>query len=293
MKKFFLSALTAASVLLFPACTNQSTEMKKLQQENDSLIQVNAQTKADFESMLQVMNEVEDGFKQIKEAENYLNVQSNATGEVSKTTRERLTSDMQLVAETLKSNKEKLAQLQSQLKNSKYQSSELKKTIDRLNTEIENKTAMIVTLQEELAKRDIRIQELDNAVNDLSGKVNTLSETAEQQKNTISSQEKAVNTVYYAFGTDKELKEQKIISGGGLFKAKDVLKGDFNKNYFTAEDMRTLKTIPLESKKAKLLTNHPAGTYTFVKNAEGMLTFEITDPSSFWSLSKYLVIKVD
>ncbi|MCP9611164.1 hypothetical protein [Coprobacter tertius] len=293
MKKFFLSALTAASVLLFLACTNQSTEMKKLQQENDSLIQVNAQTKADFESMLQVMNEVEDGFKQIKEAENYLNVQSNATGEVSKTTRERLTSDMQLVAETLKSNKEKLAQLQSQLKNSKYQSSELKKTIDRLNTEIENKTAMIVTLQEELAKRDIRIQELDNAVNDLSGKVNTLSETAEQQKNTISSQEKALNTVYYAFGTDKELKEQKIISGGGLFKAKDVLKGDFNKNYFTAEDMRTLKTIPLESKKAKLLTNHPAGTYTFVKNAEGMLTFEITDPSSFWSLSKYLVIKVD
>lgn len=293
MKKFFLSALTAASILLFPACTNQSTEMKKLQQENDSLIQVNAQTKADFESMLQVMNEVEDGFKQIKEAENYLNVQSNATGEVSKTTRERLTSDMQLVAETLKSNKEKLAQLQSQLKNSKYQSSELKKTIDRLNTEIENKTAMIVTLQEELAKRDIRIQELDNAVNDLSGKVNTLSETAEQQKNTISSQEKALNTVYYAFGTDKELKEQKIISGGGLFKAKDVLKGDFNKNYFTAEDMRTLKTIPLESKKAKLLTNHPAGTYTFVKNAEGMLTFEITDPSSFWSLSKYLVIKVD
>ena len=292
MKKILLSVAVMAS-MMFTACNSKSGDVEKLRQENDSLVQLNAQTKADFDEMLQLMNDVEDGFRQIKEAENYLVVQSSATGEVDMTTRERLKSDMQLVAQTLKDNKEKLAKLQSQLKNSKYQSSQFQKTVERLNAEIESKTAMIVSLQEELAKRDVRIQELDNAVSELAGQVNTLSEGTEKQKSTISSQEKEINTVYYVFGTTKELKEQKIISGGGLFKASEVMKGDFNKNYFTKEDLRTFKQVSLESKKAKLLTTHPEGSYTFEKNDKDLLTLVITNPTEFWSLSKYLVIKVD
>ena len=210
MKKILLSVAVMVS-MMFTACNSKSGDVEKLRQENDSLVQLNAQNKADFDEMLQLMNDVEDGFKQIKEAENYLVVQSSATGEVDMTTRERLKSDMQLVAQTLKDNKEKLAKLQSQLKNSKYQSSQFQKTVERLNAEIESKTAMIVSLQEELAKRDVRIQELDNAVSELAGQVNTLSEETEKQKSTISSQEKEINTVYYVFGTTKELKEQKII----------------------------------------------------------------------------------
>ena len=292
MKKILLSVAVMVS-MMFTACNSKSGDVEKLRQENDSLVQLNAQTKADFDEMLQLMNDVEDGFKQIKEAENYLVVQSSATGEVDMTTRERLKSDMQLVAQTLKDNKEKLAKLQSQLKNSKYQSSQFQKTVERLNAEIESKTAMIVSLQEELAKRDVRIQELDNAVSELAGQVNTLSDETEKQKSTISSQEKEINTVYYVFGTTKELKEQKIISGGGLFKASEVMKGDFNKNYFTKEDLRTFKQVSLESKKAKLLTAHPEGSYTFEKNDKDLLTLVITNPTEFWSLSKYLVIKVD
>ena len=292
MKKILLSVAVMAS-MMFTACNSKSGDVEKLRQENDSLVQLNAQTKADFDEMLQLMNDVEDGFRQIKEAENYLVVQSSATGDVDMTTRERLKSDMQLVAQTLKDNKEKLAKLQSQLKNSKYQSSQFQKTVERLNAEIESKTAMIVSLQEELAKRDVRIQELDNAVSELAGQVNTLSEETEKQKSTISSQEKEINTVYYVFGTTKELKEQKIISGGGLFKASEVMKGDFNKNYFTKEDLRTFKQVSLESKKAKLLTTHPEGSYTFEKNDKDLLTLVITNPTEFWSLSKYLVIKVD
>lgn len=292
MKKILLSVAVMVS-MMFTACNSKSGDVEKLRQENDSLVQLNAQTKADFDEMLQLMNDVEDGFKQIKEAENYLVVQSSATGEVDMTTRERLKSDMQLVAQTLKDNKEKLAKLQSQLKNSKYQSSQFQKTVERLNAEIESKTAMIVSLQEELAKRDVRIQELDNAVSELAGQVNTLSEETEKQKSTISSQEKEINTVYYVFGTTKELKEQKIISGGGLFKASEVMKGDFNKNYFTKEDLHTFKQVSLESKKAKLLTAHPEGSYTFEKNDKDLLTLVITNPTEFWSLSKYLVIKVD
>ena len=291
MKKAITAAL-AASVLMI-GCSNPSSEVKRLQAENDSLLQVNAQTTADFNEMIQLMNDVEEGFRQIKEAENYLITQKDANGEISLTTREQIKNDMALVAETLQKNKERLDKLQKQLNQSKNQSAALQKTITRLQGEIAEKTEMITSLQESLAKRDVRIAELDEIVTDLTGQVEHLSTENEQQKEVLMTQDEELNTVYYALGTNKELKEQKIVEGGGLFSSKKVLKGDFNKNYFTAVDMRKLHDIPFDSKKAKLLTNHPEGTYEMQKDNEGYLTLVITNPESFWSLSRYLVVELN
>ena len=144
-----------------------------------------------------------------------------------------------------------------------------------------------------MAKRDVRIAELDEAVTNLTGQVEHLTTENEQQKEVLMTQDEALNTVYYALGTNKELKEQKIVEGGGLFSSKIVMEGEFIKNYFTAVDMRKLHDIPFDSKKAKLLTNHPEGTYELQKDNEGYLTLVITNPDSFWSLSRYLVVELN
>lgn len=292
MRKAITAAIAAASVLMI-GCTNQSTEVKRLKAENDSLLQVNAQTTADFNEMIQLMNDVEEGFRQIKEAENYLVTQKDANGEVSLTTREQIKNDMTLVAETLQKNKERLEKLQKQLTQSKNQSAALQKTITRLQGEIAEKTELITSLQESLAKRDVRIAELDEAVSNLTGQVENLTTENQQQKEVLMTQDEALNTVYYALGTNKELKEQKIVEGGGLFSSKKVMEGNFNKDYFTAADMRKLHDIPFDSKKAKLLTKHPEGTYEMQKDNEGYLTLVITNPESFWSLSRYLVVELN
>ena len=172
------------------------------------------------------MNEVEDGFRQIKEAENYLVTQKDANGEVSLTTREQIKNDMTLVAETLQKNKERLDKLQKQLNQNKNQSAALQKTVTRLQNEIEEKTQLITSLQESLAKRDVRIAELDEAVTNLTGQVEHLTTENEQQKEVLMTQDEALNTVYYALGTNKELKEQKIVEGGGLFSSKKVMEGE-------------------------------------------------------------------
>lgn len=290
MKKAITAAI-AASVLMI-GCTNQSTEVKRLQAENDSLLQVNAQTTADFNEMIQLINDVEEGFRQMKEAENYLVTQKDANGEVSLTTREQIKNDMTLVAETLQKNKERLDKLQQQLKQSKNQSASLQKAIERLQAEITEKTELITSLQESLAKRDVRIAELDDAVNNLIGQVENLATENQQQKEVLQSQDEALNTVYYALGTNKELKEQKIVEGGGLFSSKKVMESDFNKDYFTTADMRKLHEIPFDSKKAKFLTKHPEGSYELQKDNEGYLTLVITNPENFWSLSRYLVVEL-
>ena len=96
-----------------------------------------------------------------------------------------------------------------------------------------------------------------------------------------------MHTAYFVFGTKKELREQRILQQG------DVLRNnDFNHDYFTKIDYRVTKVIKLYSKKAELLTSHPAGTYALDKDAQGQFTLRITDPDRFWSVSKYLVVEV-
>ena len=108
----------------------------------------------------------------------------------------------------------------------------------------------------------------------------------------MNTQDKALHTAYYCFGTSKELKEQKILSGGGLFSKSKVLQSGFNKDYFISIDIREVKEIPLFASKAKLKSNHPEGSYEFVEDEDGNLTLKINDEKAFWSLGKYLVIEV-
>ena len=76
-------------------------------------------------------------------------------------------------------------------------------------------------------------------------------------------------------------------------KSGDVLKdNDFNKDYFTEIDIRKGKEIKLYSKRAQLLTAHPAGSYEMVKDDKEQITLKITNPNQFWSVSRYLVIQV-
>ena len=72
----------------------------------------------------------------------------------------------------------------------------------------------------------------------------------------------------------------------------EVLKGNYEKDYFTTVDIRSCNTISLMAKKAKLLTTHPAASYELTTGAENNHTLTIHDPEAFWSISKYLVVRV-
>ena len=95
-----------------------------------------------------------------------------------------------------------------------------------------------------------------------------------------------MNTAWFVFGTKKELKEQRIIEDG------EVLRSNFNQDYFTKIDIRVDKEIKLYSRSAKLLTSHPASSYRLEQDANKQYVLRITDPQSFWSTSKYLVVLV-
>ena len=249
MKKLVI--LSLLSVALLSSCGN-GAKNEAMKAQNDSLMVELSSRNAELDEIMGAFNEVQEGFRQINEAENRVDLQSGSIRE-----------------------------------NSKYNSAQLKKAIANLTKELEAKQQQIETLQAELASKNIRIAELDDAVAGLSQNVSDLTAENEAKSATVASQDKALNTAWFVFGTKSELKDQKILKNG------DVLKNDdFNKDYFTQIDIRTDKEIKLYSKRAELLTTHPAGSYELVKDAKGQLTLKITNPSQFWSVSRYLVIQV-
>ena len=100
-----------------------------------------------------------------------------------------------------------------------------------------------------------------------------------------------MNTVYYCVASSKKLKEAKIISGGGLFQAKKSIGNEFDNSDFVKVDLRTTSTISTESKNIKIISSHPQSSYKLVTGADKNITIEITNPTKFWSVSKYLVVQ--
>ena len=284
MKKLAILLVCAA---MLASCNGLGGGSKDLKAENDSLLMELTQRNAELDEMMGTFNEVQEGFRKINAAESRVDLTRGTISENSATAKQQIASDIEFITKQMEENKAQIAKLQAMLKSSKNNSAQLKKAVESLTQELVAKTQRIEELQAELASKNIRIQELDAAVSDLSVAKETLAAENEAKAKTVAEQEKSLNAAWFVFGTKSELKAQKILQSG------DVLKSaDFNKDYFTQIDIRTTKEIKLYSKRAELLTTHPTGSYELVKDDKGQLTLKITNPTEFWSVSRYLVIQV-
>ena len=284
MKKLAVLFVCAA---MLASCDGFKGGSKDLKAENDSLLMELNQRNAELDDMMGTFNEVQEGFRKINAAESRVDLQRGTITENSASAKQQIASDIEFISKQMEENKAQIAKLQAQLKNSSYNSAQMKKAVAALTAELNAKQQRIEELQTELASKNIRIQELDAAVSDLPPAKETLVAENEAKAKTVAEQDKSLNAAWFVFGTKSELKAQKILQSG------DVLKSaDFNKDYFTQIDIRTTKEIKLYSKRAELLTTHPAGSYELVKDDKGQLTLKITNPTEFWSISRYLVIQV-
>lgn len=282
MKKLFFMVCCAA--LLMTGCKDgKNAPGLASVQQTDSLNDVIAQKDSEINEMMGTLNDIEEGFRLINEAENRVALLKNGEGTSKK---QNLKENIQFIAERMKQNRELIAKLQKQLESSTLKGGQLKKTIDNLTAQLEEKDKQLLALREELDKKDIHISELDETIGNLNTNVSNLSADNQQKAETINAQDKQLNTAWYVFGTKKELKGQHILEGG------KVMNGNFNKNYFTKVDIRNTTEIKLYSKSAKLLTAHPASSYSLTHNASKQYVLRITNPQIFWSTSKYLVVLV-
>lgn len=280
MRKLFFIA--ACAILTLASCGDGKSK-KDNDMLADSLQQALVQKDSEINDMMAIFNDIEEGFREINEAEKRLDIARS--GEAADK-RQQIKDNIIFIQKTMLENKERIAKLNKQLNSSNVKGEEMRRSIENLMKQLDEKEQQLQQLRAELDAKDIHISELDETINELNSNVNRLSDEGERKSETISTQDKQLNTAWYVFGTKKELKEQNILDGG------KVLQSNFNRDYFTKIDIRVLKEINLHSKSAKLLTTHPAGSYTLEKDSKKQYVLRITKPETFWSTSKYLVIQV-
>ena len=290
MKKIMILVAVALTVAL-TACENKATQEQQAQADmssRDSLLSVIAQKDNELNDMMTTLNDIQEGFRQINEAEGRVNL---SKGQPETSQREEIMENLAFIQRTMQLNRELIARLQQQLKTNTSASSKLKATleatIEGLNSELEAKNKQIADLTAELEQKNLYIAKQGEQITALNQNVNDLTAQNAAKSRTMAAQDKELHTGWYVFGTKRELKEQNILQRG------DVLRSDqFNKDYFTRVDIRVDKVIKLYSKSAKLLTNHPAGSYSLDRDSQGQYTLRITNPQEFWRASRYLVIVV-
>lgn len=286
MKK--LIPLCAVGAVMLSACSGHKNDTTA-----DSLAIVShqyEQASSFNDSLLLLMGDIYDGLDSINIQEGLL--YSMEKGGEKFDRRAEVRQNLESIKERLQKNRDILSQMQARLNKSNNENSVLKKTIADLQARIDRQEEKIAELNTELENANAQIAQLNTQV--AQGQESLKEETAarEQAQAEATAAENLANRVYYAIGTNKELKQNGLIDKKFLGATK-VLQGDFNQNYFTAGDKRTLSVINTGGKKVKIWGNVPKDSYEIIDNANGTQSISILNAKEFWARSPYLIIQID
>ena len=219
----------------------------------------------------------------LRDAERLLTLETineNKDNSKSKQQLNQLKKDVQAITEAIASYKEQISKLEGK---NKSQSAEFKRLIAGLNAELDQRTQKLNEITKQLAEKNQQL-----AVKT----VEALDKANKSQQMTINEQDMAIHQGHYLIGNRKELKEAEVISRQGIF-CPPIVSSQAQKADFTDLDIREMKVIPLNSKKAKLLSVHPADSYTLETGEDGNMTLKINDENNFWKQTKYLVVMIE
>jgi len=200
--------------------------------------------------------EIEKNIALIKEKEHVISTNSS-TGELSKNNKQQILDDIKYVNSLLEQNKKKIASLNNQLNKSGGTIKGLQNTIAGLEASVKQSESDIADLKATLLTKKFEIEQLNTEKTEL--------QAANVQK-------------------DEKIK--------GLGKTK-TLATSFPDSSFKQIDITVLKSIPVNSKSARLISEHPANSYQFMRDKDKKIeSLEISDPAQFWKISKYAVVEI-
>ncbi len=289
MKHIKLTIL--AALLMVVACNSEKPQPQAVvtdqpsQQLLDSLTRANAEK----DTLLALMNEIGDGLMKIKDMQQIV-ASGNLQGETA-SQKQQLRADMKLIQQSIAAKQQRLADLEKRLQASSNYTEELKRNIESLKGQLADQQDIITSLTSQLAQAKQDITSLNRNVDSLRVAGEAVAEERDLARQETERTLDALNTCYYIIGTKKELKAAKVIESGFLRKTK-IMEGDYEKSSFTQADKRQLTSLNLHSKKAKVLSKHPEGSYQIIDNGNTK-SLRITNAAAFWELSNYLIIQVN
>lgn len=284
-----LVVLIAAGVIFYSMYKReQQRQIAMMEDQKYSFTELLTQRDSTINDWVLTFDQIEKNLQSIKEKEKIIATNA-ADREFSKDRKQQIMEDINYINTLLDQNKKKIASLNAQLKKSGGTIKGLEIKITELEAAMKQSEIEITDLKTALTEKNFKIEQLN-------GTVSNMQVAIEQKDQTISTQTAEINKAYVTAGTFKSLKAKGLVSkeGGflGLGKSKS-LKENFPDSLFAQIDITVTKTIPVNSKSAKLLTEHPTGSYEMIHQDKDKIAYiEITDPNQFWKISKYAVVEV-
>jgi peptidoglycan hydrolase CwlO-like protein len=278
-----------AAAIVMAGCNNHEAEIAAAKRSSDSLAAIINTRDQSINEFLADFNQIESNLDSIAHKQDAINVNVENQGEMKSTTKERINQNIAAINELMEANRKKIAELNRKLKGSNGQIGELKKMIATLNEQLAQK-------DKELADLNEKLNNLNTQVAQLQTNIDTLNQVSAAKSKTIEDQTTALHTAYYVVGKSKDLQTKQVITrtGGLLGIGKTpMLASNIDNSKFTKIDYVQVSTIPIDSKGAKMVTSHPADSYTLNKTKDKVVSIQITNPEKFWSASKYLVVVKD
>ena len=233
-------------------------------------------------------SEIQKNIALIKEKEKIIS-NNSSTGELSRNNRVQILEDIKYINTLLEQNKKKIASLNNQLSRSGGTIKGLQNTIAGLDSSVKRSETDIADLKATLLAKKFELEQLNT-------EKSVLQDTLVQKNERIVAQTNEMNKAFFACGTFKQLKAKGLLTkeGGfiGLGKTKTIA-ASFPDSSFKQIDITVMKSIPVNSKNAKLISEHPANSYQFIRDKDKKIeSLEITDPAQFWKISKYAVVEL-
>ncbi len=285
----------------FKQIVDAENNINKITFVDDNSDNVAKDPTADIKDNLQFILEIlENNKNQIKLLEDKLSDKSLSS--------EQLQTMVENFKVQLETKQNEIIQLKKQLEEKNYQIGKMGDKIDQLekennivkdeNTQVKEENKVIKEENNKINTENAKIKDENQQVKDENEKVKDENQKVKNENESVkrdnkikeqivNNQDAQLNTAFYVFGNKSELKQHRILSDG------DILTNvNFDRNYFTKIDIRNFTTLPLQSKNVKIMSKHPSNSYSLLKDSKGEYTLRITNPTEFWSLTKYLVIKV-
>ena len=292
-RMYFMAAIAAMCVMLLASC--YKGKLEQAEGTIDSLLQANNMTEQELADYVSLVNDVSASMDAIMAAEDQI---SDATKEGSSVEQRNVLKDkVNLMASILQEQKDRVAELEAKLNASGTKNAKLQSIITMMKSQIAAKDNMIAELRKELDNKNADITALTGKVDNLTTENTSLNTTIkgqkeeiQGQKEVITSQTNKMNEAFVKIATKKELKDAGLLEGGFLQKKKVNING-VDKKLFQQVDIRTYKTITINSKNPKIKSQMPEDSYTLVSNGT-TTTLTIIDAERFWSITNFLIIQL-
>lgn len=303
--KSALRSIIAGAIVLIIIITgfiillNKDSQINELQVETQNLDSVIQKRDSVINELDGAISEIEDNITFIKNKREQLEFEYK---EGNQNRKEQIIEDIALMNTMLEESEKKMEELTSKLQSSEVEIQSFRKRMNILSSELKNQTQIVSNLKQELEKRDAQIADMGEKVTQLetvlvvqTDSLTTLADSVGKSSEMIKQLDQKLNKAYWALGTFKELKENNVLEreGGFLGIGKNkTLKQNFNEDYFTELDIRETEIIPLNVKKAEVISDHVSESYRFVYQDDLISYLKIENPEEFWKLTKYAVIEV-